>query len=113
MHVATLNADNARNLATSGERDVGVLMNELRSATEHFLGATEGMPADAEMPWHGVTATVGSVYGVWLGELLLHGWDVARSARRRWPISRKDAAWSSRARRWSPRTSSTRKAGGL
>jgi uncharacterized protein (TIGR03083 family) len=92
VHVATLNADNARNLATSAERDVGELTSELRSATERFLGATEHTPADAEMPWHGVTATVGSIYGVWLGELLIHGWDVARSARRRWPISREDAA---------------------
>ena len=91
LHVSSLNADNLRRVAATSERDVGVLMTELRSATDRFLEDTDGMSADAEMPWHGVTVAVGSVYGIWLGELLIHGWDVARAARRRWPISREDA----------------------
>lgn len=92
VRVSTLNADNVRTVATTTERDVGVLMSELESATDRFLPATEPMSADAAMPWQGVTATVGTVHGVWLGELLIHGWDVARAARRRWPISRDEAA---------------------
>ena len=31
--------------------------------------------------------SVGTVYGIYLGELLLHGRDVARAAGRRWPIT--------------------------
>jgi len=92
LHLSTLNADNARRLAATPERDVSVLMSELESATDRILTTTEPMSADAEMPWQGVTATVGSVHGVWLGELLIHGWDVARAARRRWPISPDEAA---------------------
>jgi uncharacterized protein (TIGR03083 family) len=92
VHASTLNADNVRKVATTTERDIGVLMSELQSATARFLTTTEPMAADTEMPWHGVTATVGSIHGVWLGELLVHGWDVARAARRRWPISRDEAA---------------------
>jgi hypothetical protein len=92
VHALTLNADNLRTVATTTERDVGVLMSELQSATDRVLTKTEPMSADAAMPWHGVTAAVGSIYGVWLGELLVHGWDVARAARRRWPISRDEAA---------------------
>jgi uncharacterized protein (TIGR03083 family) len=92
VHVSTLNADNVRRVATTTERDVGVLMSELQSATDRFLMTTEPMSADAEMPWQGVTATVGYIHGVWLGELLIHGWDVARAARRRLPISRDEAA---------------------
>lgn len=87
-----LNADNARTIAAVDERAVGVLVDRIRAGTDRFLELTEGMPTDTEVPWHGVTATVGSLYGVWLGELLVHGWDVARSAGRRWPIARGEAA---------------------
>jgi len=89
---ANLHADNARAVAAVDERDIGVLAARIRAVSDQFLELTERMPADAEMPWHGVTATVGSIHGVFLGELLVHGWDVARAAGHRWPIGHNEAA---------------------
>ncbi|HUF85686.1 MAG TPA: maleylpyruvate isomerase family mycothiol-dependent enzyme [Acidimicrobiia bacterium] len=91
LDVDDVPASNARTLAERTERDVASLTAQLADATDGFLrnskDATEADPTS----WHGMDATVGTVYGIYLGELLLHGRDVARAAGRPWPISRADA----------------------
>jgi uncharacterized protein (TIGR03083 family) len=92
VRVDQLNLDNARNLARLEQRDIGVLTDRLARATASFLAASEGLEAAHPMRWHDVSATVGTVYGIYLGELLIHGDDVARTLRQRWPISQAQGA---------------------
>ncbi len=60
-----------------------------------FLAATAGLsPAQVlPTPWYGRndTLTVAAATCLLLGEQVIHGHDMARSARRRWPIRREDA----------------------
>jgi Mycothiol maleylpyruvate isomerase N-terminal domain len=92
VRVHDLNIDNARNLARLDERDIGILTDRLARASAAFLAASDGLDATHPMRWHDVAATVGTVYGIYLGELLIHGDDVARTLRRSWPITRTEGA---------------------
>jgi hypothetical protein len=75
---------NARRLAESVERDVDKITAGLREATDGFLELTDHAdPADAAF-WHGLDTTVGALFGIFLGELLLHGRDVAGAAAQPW-----------------------------
>jgi hypothetical protein len=91
VHVHTLNRDNAANLAAFHERAVTALAARIRDAGEAFLDATSELGIVHPMRWHDVPATIGTVYGIYLGELLVHGRDIARTLGRSWPISRTDA----------------------
>lgn len=51
-----------------------------------------GRDGERVIPWFETRATLHEVAGVWLGEMLLHGLDVARTLDRAWPISRAQAA---------------------
>jgi uncharacterized protein (TIGR03083 family) len=82
---------NARRLRETTERDVNTLTKELHDVTDRFLELTDHADAADAAFWHGLDVTVGALYGIYLGELLLHGRDVARAAGRRWPISKQDA----------------------
>jgi uncharacterized protein (TIGR03083 family) len=82
---------NARLLSELAERDVTVLTKELGEATGRFLELTDHAVAADAAYWHGLDTTVGTLYGIYLGELLLHGRDVARAVGERWPISRDEA----------------------
>ena len=91
VHVGTLNRDNVANLAASAERAVTALAARIREGSEAFLDATSELSFDHPMRWHDVSATVGTVYGIYLGELLVQGRDIARTLGRSWPISPTDA----------------------
>jgi uncharacterized protein (TIGR03083 family) len=91
LHVGSINRDNAANLASLQERSIDKLVARIRSGSEAFLDATSSLGLDHPMRWHDVPATVGAVYGIYLGELLVHGRDVARTIGRPWPISRAEA----------------------
>jgi hypothetical protein len=90
VRIDHLNADNARNLVRLAERGVRILTDRLLRATTSFLAASEGFEATHPMRWHDAPATLGTVYGIYLGELLIHGDDVARTLRQAWPISREE-----------------------
>ena len=61
-----------------------------------FLEATEALAPDVQLetPWYGpgVTRTPDTLTALALGELLVHGLDIARTSRAPWPIERADAA---------------------
>jgi len=90
IRVKEINLDNAQNLARLEERDVGVLTDRLAHSTASFLSVIDGLEATQPMRWHDVPATLGTVCGIYLGELLIHGDDVARTLGRPWPIARAD-----------------------
>ncbi len=88
LDIADVPGTNALRLGEKTEREVDTLTTELDAATASFLDQTANADAGDPMFWHGMDTTVGAVYGIYLGELLEHGSEVARAARRRWPIDR-------------------------
>ena len=87
-------------IASENEEDIrdraaGALpeqVEELRSNVRAFVAATRGKLGADPVPWYsGVTIDVATSTGLLLGELLVHGYDVARSVGARWPISPGDA----------------------
>ncbi len=66
---------------------------ELISASvSAFVATTRGRVANDPFPWHsGLTLDVATGTGVALAEVLIHGFDLARSVSRPWPIPVEDA----------------------
>jgi hypothetical protein len=90
---ADLRALNRRCIAEVGERDLRPLAERFVSDATTVL--TEVLPAlspSATFEFHcGVQTTVVPVLGVFLGELLVHGWDIAQATDRDWTIDDGDA----------------------
>lgn len=67
----------------------------ITQGADAFLAATNSLsPGQAvPTPWYGESdsLTVAEATCLLLGEQVLHGYDVAKAARRRWPISKQDA----------------------
>lgn len=78
-------------LAAYPERDPHVLAGRLQLATAELLRATESLEIDDVLQWHGEQITMGALFGLALGELLLHGADIASALGLPWEIT-KDAA---------------------
>lgn len=91
LDITDVPGSNARVLAERPERDIERLSVELEIATAGFFRNSDHATGTDPASWHGMDVTVGTVYGIYLGELLLHGRDVALAAGRPWPISRSDA----------------------
>ena len=87
---ASLSAENHRELAAVSERDPGALADLLEVEVAALLAAfgNDG----AQLVWYfTVQHTVAGVGAILLGELLLHGLDLARAGQRSWPITRAQA----------------------
>lgn len=70
--------------------DTDGLADELATAMRAFLTATDGRSGDDRLgtPWYGTgaTLTLDAVNGLVLGELTLHGYDMARAVGISWPL---------------------------
>jgi uncharacterized protein (TIGR03083 family) len=86
---------NARAVTAETERDPKALANMLATATEDFLAASAHLPADHPMPsqyFQGEMALdLAGVTSIDLGEVLVHGYDIAKAAGRAWPIDAHEA----------------------
>ncbi len=85
-------AANRAQLDAFPERDLGVLADMVEEAAAEFNSAVTTAPG--QMPVvtaNGAPMTPTTLLSVSLGEQLIHGLDLARSAGRQWPIDRDDA----------------------
>lgn len=82
----------ASSLGAVPERDPATLARLLREAADGYLAATAGLSAGMpiDTPWYGDGASLrlGEATALLLGELLIHGHDLATTLGRPWPISR-------------------------
>ena len=75
-------------IAAEPQRDPARLANLVEEATERWLAEAAGRPPTDPFDWHGiVTITFEEATGILLGELLLHGRDLARAEHRPWTIT--------------------------
>lgn len=85
-------AANRAQLEDFSERDMTVLAGLLEQATAGLVAAVTGLPTDEPIVTaNGVAMTPSTLVSICLGEQLVHGLDLARSAGRPWPIARPDA----------------------
>jgi len=78
---------NLERIAQVGERGLPALADLLVADTRRYLEQTADLPADRRVPFYGgTTLELAALHGILLGEYLIHGLDLARSAGRPWPI---------------------------
>lgn len=83
---------NARGLVEDPERDPLVLADRLEAGIRElvrYAGTVEGNPTVE--PFIGVRVPLSTVLAIELGEVLVHGYDIARAARLPWRIEPADA----------------------
>lgn len=74
-------------LAAESERAPSVLARRLEADTRRYLAETAELPATHPVPFFGgVTIELAAQSAILLGEFVVHGYDVARSIGRPWPI---------------------------
>ena len=85
-------AANRAQLGAFPERDLAVLAGLIEEAAAEFGAALADQPGRGPVVTaNGVPMSPATLASVLLGEQLIHGLDLARSARRPWPIARGDA----------------------
>ncbi|MFF5454021.1 maleylpyruvate isomerase N-terminal domain-containing protein [Streptomyces sp. NPDC012950] len=92
--VERITAMNARSITLFGREERAGTADFVAERGETFLRVTEGLAPDTPVsaPWYGdVPFTLATVTGLMLSETLVHGLDIARGARRPWPIGRDEA----------------------
>ena len=84
--------NNARFIAQIPEGRATALADDLVEAARGFLAATADLPGDQPFPWYeGQALRLTSALCIVLGELLVHGYDIAKSVGRTWPIDPRQA----------------------
>lgn len=90
-----MNAVTASTLEMVAERSPAALAGLITDAVQDYLAATAGMAPEARLqtPWYAPDASLSVTAStcLLLGEQVIHGYDVARTLRQPWPISRSAA----------------------
>jgi hypothetical protein len=85
-------ASNAQQVGERAGSDLGQHAHRLVPAVEHFIAAgSDRFGGERILTTNGLSMTVPLMTSTLLGELLIHGFDIARATRRPWPISSQDA----------------------
>src|SRR5215211_4652589 len=78
---------NLQRMAADPERAPSVLARRLAANTRRYLAETAELPATHPVPFFGgLTIELAAPSAILLGEFVVHGYDVARSIGRPWPI---------------------------
>jgi uncharacterized protein (TIGR03083 family) len=92
---------NARAVTAEAERDSRALADMLVTAVGDFLAASAQLASDHPMPsqyFQGqMTLDLAGVTAAELGEVLMHGYDIAKATGRPWPVAADDARLALRA----------------
>lgn len=89
--VSNLPTESLRMIDGVGKAEPAVLASRAQSAVDSFTKAA-GVLQDGDLFfWHGMEIPVRAAKGILLGELLVHGLDLARAHGKTWPISAGDA----------------------
>lgn len=84
--------ENARMLEAYTVRDPAVLAADLPGAAEALLAAYAAGPPDRPLDWWaGTKVSAHDMLAINLGELVIHGWDIAQGLGKPWAIDREDA----------------------
>jgi uncharacterized protein (TIGR03083 family) len=90
--VTGIAGENERDVAERRGRPFTDLVDELRANVDAFVATTRGRLGSDPVPWYsGVTLDVATASGLLLGELVVHGFDAARTLGVDWPIAARDA----------------------
>jgi uncharacterized protein (TIGR03083 family) len=88
-----LREGNLERIHRVGSQDLTELADLLVEETAQYLERTAGLSADQRVPFFGgVTVSLAAQNGILLGEYLVHGRDLARSAGKAWHIAPSHAA---------------------
>lgn len=87
----SLRASNATVLARHAGRDPAALADQLTDRLAEVVTLSTGRPLESGVPWHGREEQLRTVLAVALGELLVHGLDLARATGAPWEIEPADA----------------------
>lgn len=89
---AQIRAVNADRMREVEDWDLHALAKATAETVDRFLAATEGRPGDSPCDWYDKRpSTLAQMTGVMLGEVLLHGYDMAGAVRAPWRIGREEA----------------------
>ena len=84
----------ARMIEELPERDPAELSELIDNEIGATLGELNRRPSDQAYPWHaGLQLTMAQASAIGLGELVVHGFDLARALHKPWPIDRRDARY--------------------
>lgn len=87
-----VDASNARSLAEDPERDLSVLADRLEAGAKELTGYAGTLAGNPVVePFTGVHVPLSTLLAIELGEVLVHGYDIARAARLSWRIEPSDA----------------------
>jgi uncharacterized protein (TIGR03083 family) len=90
--VSGIGAENLADIRERREVAFADLVAELRGSVESFVATTRGRLGSDPFGWYsGITLDVATASGLLLGELVVHGFDAARTLDRPWPIAAGDA----------------------
>ena len=87
----SLTASNAARLVEEIERDVAVLVRRSDARLAELLALAQTRSLDEIVPWHGQPEPLRCHLGSSLGEVLLHGRDLAAAIGAPWEISKREA----------------------
>jgi uncharacterized protein (TIGR03083 family) len=80
-------------LRSASERDLSTLARKAHAGAQRLIDTADNLDREKRYPWFGgVAIPLSSYLAVAINEFLVHGFDIARAARRRWPVDRPTAA---------------------
>ncbi|MGZ8743020.1 MAG: maleylpyruvate isomerase N-terminal domain-containing protein [Nocardioides sp.] len=89
---AQIRGANAQRMQDIAADDLRSLGDGALAAVQRFLDGTEGRSGDEPYDWYGkAESTLGAMTGLLVGELLLHGRDIAVGLGEPWPIGHPEA----------------------